>query len=175
MDAVGCARIADPVSGVGFVFPRKSEDSVTSYRPGTVVVLSIGPSISGRLPEHRPAVILFDAGDSEIVVLPATTQGARSEYDIAIAEWHRAGFKEACWVRVNKPQTVDKRLVSKKPGSLVQQDWSKVRAALGQLFSPTGTQREASRARRFTGKPHETHVSHVAQDRGKRGSQGKSA
>lgn len=104
-----------------------------TYRPGDVVIVDL-PFTSGAESKARPVVVLFDTGDQDIVVIPATTQPVRSVYDIELVDWRKSGFDKACCVRVSKPQTVEKKFITRKPGSLSQGDWAKIQAGLRKLL-----------------------------------------
>ena len=43
----------------------------------------------------RPAVVLLDTGDEDIVAAPITSQSRYSEYDLAIEDWRSAGLNVA--------------------------------------------------------------------------------
>jgi len=83
----------------------------------------------------RPVIVLFDTGDADVVVVPATTRGGRGQYDVEIREWKQAGFHKPCWIKVNKPQTIEKQLMSNKSGVLSQDDWAMVRTAFTSLMA----------------------------------------
>lgn len=101
------------------------------YRPGDVVILEY-PFASGGGAKPRPAVVLADTGDADVVVIPATTQGQRSEYDVEVADLVRAGLDRVSRIRTHKPQTVEKGLITRRAGRLADHDWDKVAAAVRQ-------------------------------------------
>ena len=81
----------------------------------------------------RPALVLLDAGDDDIVVARITSQEIRDEFDIEIHEWEAAGLALPSLVRVHKLATLDKRLVRHRLGALSFGDWIQVHSTFNQL------------------------------------------
>lgn len=81
----------------------------------------------------RPALVLLDAGDDDIVVARITSQELRDEFDIEILEWKEAGLALASIVRVHKLATLDKGLVRHRLGALSFGDWIQVHSTFKQL------------------------------------------
>ncbi len=98
-----------------------------TYQSGDVVVVTL-PLTVGPGDKARPAVVLLDTEDNDVIVVPTTSQGARTDFDVEIQDLQRAGLTTISWARVNKPQTVHKGLISKRTGRLATPDWQRVRA-----------------------------------------------
>jgi hypothetical protein len=55
--------------------------------------------------KKRPVIIVFDSGDADLLVAPATSQAARSPRDVPLVNWQRAGLRLPSIVRLeNWPQ-----------------------------------------------------------------------
>ncbi len=98
-----------------------------NYRPGEIVLLSF-PFADATRVKRRPALVLLDTGDEDIVV-------ARGPFDVELVEWRRAGLLLPSVVRVHKVATMEKRLVERRLGALTAGDWAQVRAVIQQLWT----------------------------------------
>ncbi|MGA9351438.1 MAG: type II toxin-antitoxin system PemK/MazF family toxin [Anaerolineae bacterium] len=103
------------------------------YRSGEIVLLSF-PFADATSVKRRPALVLLDTGDEDIVVARVTSQVARGPFNIELVEWRRAGLLLPSVVRVHKVATLEKRLVERRLGTLTASDWARVRAAIQQLW-----------------------------------------
>ncbi len=105
-----------------------------NYRPGEIVLLSF-PFVDATKVKRRPALVLLDLGDKDIVVARVTSQVAQGPFDVELVEWKRAGLLIPSIVRVHKVATLEKRLVEQRLGALTANDWERVRAMIQQLWS----------------------------------------
>ena len=104
------------------------------YRPGEIVLLSF-PFTDATEVKRRPALVLLDTGDEDIVVGRVTSQVAQGPFDVELAEWREAGLLLPSVVRVHKVATLGKRLVERRLGALRAGDWAQVRAVIQQLWT----------------------------------------
>jgi mRNA interferase MazF len=105
-----------------------------NYQPGEVLLLSF-PFVNAAGSKRRPALVLIDTGDEDIIVARITSQAAQTELDIKLAEWQQAGLLRPSIVRIHKIATLEKRLVERKLGTLTQNDWKKVKDKIQQLWT----------------------------------------
>lgn len=105
-----------------------------NYRSGEVVLLSF-PFAGATGAKRRPALVLLDTGDEDIVVARLTSQVAHGPFDVELVEWRRAGLLLPSVARVHKVATLEKHLVERRLGSLTANDWARVRAATQQLWA----------------------------------------
>jgi len=105
-----------------------------NYRPGEIVLLSFPLADATRV-KRRPALILLDTGDEDIIVARVTSQTARGPFDVELLEWQQAGLLLPSVVRVHKVATLEKRLGERKLGALTAGDWTRVRAVIQQLWT----------------------------------------
>lgn len=106
---------------------------MSTFQPGDVLLITF-PTTGSRTSKQRPAVVLADTGDDDVVVAPVTSHAARDRYDVHVAQWQAAGLMMPSVVRVNKLAALDKRLVRRRLGSLQAEDWARVLDGLHSLF-----------------------------------------
>ena len=103
------------------------------YRPGEVVLL-LFPFTGRQGAKRRPALVLLDTGDSDIVVARVTGQARQSPYDIEITDWRGAGLRLPSIVRLHKLATLEKALVDRNLGILAATDWAEVHSTIQQMW-----------------------------------------
>jgi mRNA interferase MazF len=108
--------------------------AMQDYRPGEIVLLSF-PFADATEVKRRPALVLLDTGDEDIVVSRVTSQVAQGPFDVEFAEWRKAGLLLPSVARVHKVATLEKRLVERRLGALTASDWAQVRAVIQQLWT----------------------------------------
>ncbi|TEU10717.1 MAG: type II toxin-antitoxin system PemK/MazF family toxin [Anaerolineales bacterium] len=104
------------------------------YRPGEIVLLSF-PFTDATEVKRRPALVLLDTGDEDIVVGRVTSQIAQGPFDVELVEWREAGLLLPSVVRVHKMATLEKHLVERRLGTLTASDWARVQAVTQQLWA----------------------------------------
>ena len=102
------------------------------FERGDLVLLAF-PFTSEAAAKQRPALVLLDTGDEDLVVARVTTQRRTSEYDVVVQNWSEAGLLGPSTVRVHKLATIEKRLVRKSLGRLQEADWASVRTLLSRI------------------------------------------
>jgi mRNA interferase MazF len=107
---------------------------MTTYRPGDVVLL-LFPFTSAEGAKKRPALVLLDTGDDDVVVARITSQITRGDFDVELSQWQREGLMARSVVQVHKLLTVEKELIQRRLGTLTPNDWAQVRAAITRLWA----------------------------------------
>jgi mRNA interferase MazF len=92
------------------------------YQPGSVILLML-PFSDATTFKRRPALVLLDTGDNDIVVSRITTQIYNTDFDVEILEWQQAGLMRPSVVRLHKLNTLSKSLVDRILGTLQPNDW----------------------------------------------------
>jgi mRNA interferase MazF len=59
---------------------------MTLYKPGDVVLVRF-PFTSGAAAKLRPALVILDAGDADLLVARITTHSSDTPFDFALIEW----------------------------------------------------------------------------------------
>ncbi|HEY7066014.1 MAG TPA: type II toxin-antitoxin system PemK/MazF family toxin [Chloroflexota bacterium] len=78
-----------------------------NYQPGDLVLVAF-PYTAGNQTRTRPALVVLDSGDADVLVARVTTQLYRTPYDVVIRDWRGAGLLAASVVRLHKLATLDK-------------------------------------------------------------------
>ncbi len=103
------------------------------YEPGDLVLIAF-PFSGGIRVKKRPALVLVDTGDADIVVARATTRPQQTAADVIIDDWQNAGLLAPTVVRIHKVATIEKRLVHRQLGSLQPADRTAVAEVLSEVF-----------------------------------------
>ena len=107
---------------------------MTTYKAGDVLLVSF-PFVSGSRRTLRPALVLLDTGDADVLLAKITTQAHPSQHDMALADWQGAGLIAPSFLRLHKMATLEKRLVDRVLGHLQPQDRNQVAQSLGAMFA----------------------------------------
>ncbi len=105
-----------------------------SFSPGDVLLVPV-VFTDGSGHKKRPALIVYDGGDADLLVAPLTSQAARSLRDVPVVNWQHAGLRLPSIVRLEKLATVEKTTVVRKMGHLAPDDWAKAKVVLKQFFA----------------------------------------
>ena len=108
---------------------------MTNYEFGDVLLLNAFPYSHLDGVKKRPALVLADTGDQDLVLARITSEEPRDTYDIPLTRWKENGLLLPSTVRVSKLATLGKRLVLKKLGKLGSPDRRKISALLKNLFA----------------------------------------
>jgi len=103
------------------------------YRLGEVVLLKF-PFADHQQVKKRPALVLLDADDADILVARITSQDMDTDYDVNLAEWRQAGLLLPSVVRMHKLATLQKTLVERQLGILTQKDMSNIQTRFKQMW-----------------------------------------
>ncbi len=78
-----------------------------TYKFGEIALLKF-PFTGGTGHKKRPALILFDSGDADVIVARVTSHTKTDLYDIDVRGWQTAGLKLPSIVRLHKIATLEK-------------------------------------------------------------------
>jgi mRNA interferase MazF len=103
-----------------------------SFEFGEVVVLPFTYSdlLSSK---RRPAVVLVDAGDEDILVAKITSKRYDSPFDLTLLDWKREGLLTQSFVRLHKLLVVKKQHVVRRISTLSKEDLEKTRKIIRSL------------------------------------------
>jgi mRNA interferase MazF len=104
-----------------------------SYAPGELVLVAF-PYSSGGQSKNRPALVVADTGDLDIVVARVTTQLHQTPFDVLLSEWQAAGLLASSVVRLHKLATIAKSLVQHLLGSVQPADRKSIGTVLKHLY-----------------------------------------
>jgi len=107
---------------------------MTTYELGEIVLVDF-PLSGSPSRKRRPALVILDVGDADIVLAPITTRKRSGPGDCALREWSADGLLRASWVRLAKVACLDKGDIARRLGRLVADDQAAVAAVWGQLYA----------------------------------------
>src|SRR5262249_34951772 len=99
--------------------------STTSCQPGDVVLVDF-PFTTTSADKSRPALVILDAGDADLVLVRIKTQKYQTPFDLEILDWQTAGLLAPSTVRVHKLATLIKVRVQRTLGSISTSDRQRV-------------------------------------------------
>jgi mRNA interferase MazF len=108
--------------------------STTNYQAGDLVLVDFPFTVSGPS-KLRPALVLLDTGDADVLLARVTTQAGNSPHDVPLTGWQSAGLLAPSVVRLHKLATLAKSRVRKRLGSLNASDHQQVATGLRQLIA----------------------------------------
>lgn len=106
---------------------------MSRYKFGDIVLLQF-PFTGGGGYKKRPALILFDSGDADVVVARVTSQAKADVYDIEIKEWRTAGLRISSIARLHKIATIEKTLIDQKIGDLHPSDAAEIKKQIVEIL-----------------------------------------
>lgn len=104
-----------------------------SYSFGEVLLLAFPFSDAAGM-KRRPALVLLDIEDSDVLVARITGQLTQTQFDIELQEWKQAGLRLPSVVRLHKLATLEKQLVERSLGRLTKPDLQQVQSTLQRLL-----------------------------------------
>jgi mRNA interferase MazF len=94
---------------------------MTTYEFGEVVLVNF-PQLGTTTRKKRPALVVLDIGDADVVLAPITTRRRAGRGDYALRDWAASGLLRASWVRLAKIACLAKRDISRRLGQLTAHD-----------------------------------------------------
>jgi mRNA interferase MazF len=102
---------------------------MTLYKPGDVVLVKF-PFTSGAGSKLRPALVILDTGDDDLVVARITTHTSLTLFDVVVVDWRGAGLLAPSNARLHKLATIEKSDIHRSLGHLQPTDSQRVAAVL---------------------------------------------
>ncbi len=87
------------------------------YYFGDIVLLKF-PFTDGKTIKKRPAIVILDTNDGDLVVARITSQLFNTEFDIIVENWRDSGLKLPSVIRLHKLATLEKSIVDLKLGRI---------------------------------------------------------
>lgn len=87
---------------------------MTRYKFGDVVFAAFYQTDGNK--KQRPAFVVLDTGDDDIVLAPITTTERKSKGDYKIKNWQQSGLLLSSWVRLAKIVCLSKRDIHRELG-----------------------------------------------------------
>jgi mRNA interferase MazF len=105
---------------------------MTTYQAGDIVLVDFPLTVSGP-GKARPALVILDTGDMDVVLARVTTQARATPFDVPLSGWQTAGLLAPSLVRLHKLATLVKTRVLRHLGTFDANDHKQVAAVLQQL------------------------------------------
>lgn len=106
---------------------------MSTFRFGEVLILPFSyTDLQSR--KRRPAVVLVDAGDEDVLIAKITTKEYHSAFDLKLDHWSEAGLLAPSFVRLHKLLAVEKFHVIQRVGSLEPVDSERVKQAFRDMI-----------------------------------------
>lgn len=106
---------------------------MTSYNFGDIVLLGF-PHTDLQIVSKRPAIVLYDSGDQDVLVARITTQEYTTDADYKVIEWEKSGLLAESFLRLGKQATIEKKYVIRKLGALPESEIKTVKAVLKRIY-----------------------------------------
>jgi len=104
------------------------------YDFGDIVLIQF-PHTDMRGVSRRPALILYDSGDQDVIVARITSQEQSDKADFKIPDWGKCGLLDQSYVRLGKLATIDKYCITRKLGNLGNNEMRKLKSIMKEMFS----------------------------------------
>ena len=72
--------------------------------------------------KKRPAMVILDTGDDDVVLVPITTKERKGKGDFEIKNWQESGLLLDSWVRLSKIACIDKKSIERFFGKIIPND-----------------------------------------------------
>jgi mRNA interferase MazF len=100
---------------------------MSGLRPGQTVLLNF-PFTDGEGFKRRPAMVIRDTGDGDLIVCRVTSKLYDTVFDIRVEDWEKCGLRLPSVVRTHKIATLSSSMVEREMGEIP--DSMKVRVSL---------------------------------------------
>lgn len=124
---------------------------MTSYNFGDIVLIGF-PHTDLQVVSKRPAIVLYDSGDQDVLVARITTQEYTTESDYKIVDWGKSGLLAESFLRLAKQATIEKKYVIRKLGALPEPE---MKNGLGTFYKIKGAMKGRQRGNEGATKAHE--------------------
>ena len=106
---------------------------MTSYNFGEIVLIGF-PHTDLQGESKRPAIVLYDSGDQDVLLARITTQEYTTETDYRIHDWQKSGLLAESYIRLGKQATIEKRFIIRKLGTLPASEINSLKTMLRKML-----------------------------------------
>ena len=108
---------------------------MTAYEFGDIILVGF-PHTDLQNISKRPALVLYDSGDEDVLFARITAQEYVTEADYKIVNWKACGLIVESYIRLGKQATLEKKYIIKRLGTLDSHESKNVRIVLQKIFLP---------------------------------------
>ena len=105
---------------------------MTLYKFGSIVLVLFSQS-DGKT-KKRPALVILDTGDNDLILAPITTQERKNKDDYKIKNWQQGGLLLDSWVRLSKIACIGKENIERSLGEVSSHDKTQIVKAWRQTY-----------------------------------------
>ncbi len=106
---------------------------MTTYNLGDIILIGF-PHTDLQGVSKRPAIVLYDSGDQDVLVARVTTQEYKSEADYKVRDRRKCGLLADSYIRLGKQATIEKRFIIRKLGTLETNEVDILKSILKGIF-----------------------------------------
>mgnify|MGYP003394041230 CR=1 FL=1 len=106
---------------------------MTTYKFGDIILIGF-PHTDLQNISKRPAIVLYDAGDQDVLVARITTQFYNTESDYKILGWKECGLLSELYIRLGKQATIENQYIIKQFGKLAVKEIENIKAILKKIY-----------------------------------------
>jgi mRNA interferase MazF len=106
---------------------------MTVYEFGDILLVDF-PHSGSEQAKRRPALVILDIADADVLLAPITTRERTGPGDIKIQDWQEAGLLRESWARLAKVASLEKRIVTRRLGRLSGPDRRNLALAWRSIF-----------------------------------------
>lgn len=106
---------------------------MTTYKFGDIILIGF-PHTDLQGVSKRPAIVLYDSGDQDVLVARVTTQEYKGEADYKVCDWGKCGLLGESYIRLGKQATIEKRFIIRRLGVLEPKEIETLRSILKRMF-----------------------------------------
>jgi mRNA interferase MazF len=90
---------------------------MATYKFGDIVLIKF-PFTDNQSFKKRPALVIKDTKDGDIIVARITSKSYSTIYDVEIKDWNKNGLKLPSIIRVHKLASLEKYMIDIKLGEI---------------------------------------------------------
>lgn len=106
---------------------------MTTYNLGDIVLVGF-PHTDLQGFSKRPAMVLYDSGDQDVLIARITTQEYSTEADYKILRWKDCNLLAESYIRLGKQATIEKQYIIRRLGILDAQETVIIKSVLRKIF-----------------------------------------
>ena len=106
---------------------------MTTYNFGDIVLIGFSHTDLQGI-SKRPAIVLYDSRDQDVLLARITTQGYTTETDYKILDWQKSGLLAESYIRLGKQATIEKRFIVKRLGTLPASEMDPLKTMLRKML-----------------------------------------
>ena len=99
---------------------------------GDIVLLRF-PFTDGQTFKRRPALVINDSDDGDVIVCRITSQIYNTKYDVYVDNWENTGLKLSSVIRIHKIATLEKDMAELVIGQIDSSIKAKVKSIFDNL------------------------------------------